>query len=270
MDSIIQALSGLMMTSGEPDDPPVRVGVPVADLLAPDLRRRRHSRGAASTRDDRAGPARRRLDARRPDVARRRRALRPARSLRIPQRTGRMVPRLTPFGVYRVGATATWRSARRPSSSRAACSRPSAAPSSTDDPRFATRDARVANVDAMNALHRDVHAHAWTRPSSSPLLERHGVPAAEVRTPRRGRARSARARARRDGAARASARSGDVATSDRHGRADHVLGRRRRASRGRRRRSANTTRSSTASGSATRRERLERAAGRRRHLSRTA
>ena len=35
MDSIIQALSGLMMTSGAPADPPVRVGVPVADLLAP-------------------------------------------------------------------------------------------------------------------------------------------------------------------------------------------------------------------------------------------
>src|SRR5678815_3242895 len=34
-DSIIQALSGLMMTSGAPGDPPVRVGVPIADLLAP-------------------------------------------------------------------------------------------------------------------------------------------------------------------------------------------------------------------------------------------
>src|SRR5688572_15932716 len=35
MDSIIQALSGLMMTSGATGDPPVRVGVPMADLLAP-------------------------------------------------------------------------------------------------------------------------------------------------------------------------------------------------------------------------------------------
>jgi hypothetical protein len=31
MDSIIQALSGLMMTSGAPGDPPVRFGVPMAD-----------------------------------------------------------------------------------------------------------------------------------------------------------------------------------------------------------------------------------------------
>ncbi len=35
MDTIIQALSGLMMTSGEPSDGPVRVGVPVADMVAP-------------------------------------------------------------------------------------------------------------------------------------------------------------------------------------------------------------------------------------------
>src|ERR1700683_434100 len=32
MDAIIQALSGVMFTSGGPDDPPVRVGVPLADL----------------------------------------------------------------------------------------------------------------------------------------------------------------------------------------------------------------------------------------------
>ena len=35
MDTIVQALSGLMMTSGGPDDPPMRVGVPFGDLSAP-------------------------------------------------------------------------------------------------------------------------------------------------------------------------------------------------------------------------------------------
>ena len=35
MDAIIQALSGVMLTSGGPDDPPVRIGVPFADLNAP-------------------------------------------------------------------------------------------------------------------------------------------------------------------------------------------------------------------------------------------
>jgi hypothetical protein len=35
MDAIIQALSGVMLTSGGPADPPVRIGVPFADLAAP-------------------------------------------------------------------------------------------------------------------------------------------------------------------------------------------------------------------------------------------
>jgi len=34
VDTIIQALSGIMFTSGAPEDPPIRVGVPVADLGA--------------------------------------------------------------------------------------------------------------------------------------------------------------------------------------------------------------------------------------------
>src|SRR5580698_3328347 len=35
MDTIIQALSAVMMTSGGPGDPPVRAGVPFADMTAP-------------------------------------------------------------------------------------------------------------------------------------------------------------------------------------------------------------------------------------------
>jgi crotonobetainyl-CoA:carnitine CoA-transferase CaiB-like acyl-CoA transferase len=50
------------------------------------------------------------------------------------------------------------------------------------DPRFATRDARVAHVDAMNA---HIEAFTRTRPTAAlvPWLEQHGVPAAEVRSP---------------------------------------------------------------------------------------
>jgi crotonobetainyl-CoA:carnitine CoA-transferase CaiB-like acyl-CoA transferase len=51
------------------------------------------------------------------------------------------------------------------------------------DRRFATRDARVAHVDEMNA-----HIETFTRTLSTaellPLLARHNVPAAEVRSPR--------------------------------------------------------------------------------------
>jgi formyl-CoA transferase len=35
MDIIVQALSGLMAATGLPDGPPIRVGIPIADLLAP-------------------------------------------------------------------------------------------------------------------------------------------------------------------------------------------------------------------------------------------
>ncbi|RYE00556.1 MAG: CoA transferase, partial [Sphingomonadales bacterium] len=35
MDIVIQALSGAMYTSGEHDHPPVRIGIPMADMLAP-------------------------------------------------------------------------------------------------------------------------------------------------------------------------------------------------------------------------------------------
>ena len=35
MDIIVQALSGIMSATGMPDGPPIRVGIPIADLLAP-------------------------------------------------------------------------------------------------------------------------------------------------------------------------------------------------------------------------------------------
>jgi crotonobetainyl-CoA:carnitine CoA-transferase CaiB-like acyl-CoA transferase len=99
----------------------------------------------------------------------------------LPQRTGLMVPRLTPFGIYESadGHVAI-----------CAPSEPFARgvfaaighPEFETDPRFATRDARVAHVDVLNA-----HIENFTRtiPTAAlvPLLEQHGVPAAEVRSP---------------------------------------------------------------------------------------
>ena len=82
MDSIIQALSGLMMTSGAPGDPPVRVGVPIADLLAPVFA---VIGILAALRQREIGGAGQQVDVSmlgRPDVARGGRALRSARGVR--------------------------------------------------------------------------------------------------------------------------------------------------------------------------------------------
>ena len=207
MDSIIQALSGLMMTSGAPADPPVRVGVPFADLVAPVFAvvgllaalRQRDATGVGQQVDVSMLGVLTSLVAAEPfDLL---------EACGLPQRTGRMVPRLTPFGVYRSADGYISICAPTEQFARgvfAAIGRPDL----ENDPRFATRDARVANMDAVNGVIED-----FTR----------GLPTSRardaVRAPRRAgrhrsipgrrRARPARARARRNRAARASgARAG--------------------------------------------------------------
>ena len=104
MDTIIQALSGLMMTSGEPSDGPVRVGVPVADMVAPlfgvigilAALQQRERTGIGQQVDVSMLGALTSMVAGEPfDLL---------EQCGIPQRTGRMVPRLAPFGVYRTSA----------------------------------------------------------------------------------------------------------------------------------------------------------------------
>jgi crotonobetainyl-CoA:carnitine CoA-transferase CaiB-like acyl-CoA transferase len=92
-----------------------------------------------------------------------------------------MVPRLTPFGIYESADSHVAICAPSEQFARGvftAIGRPEFG----SDPRFATRDARVAHVDELNA-----HIEAFTRTRTVselvPLLESHGVPAAEVRTP---------------------------------------------------------------------------------------
>ena len=181
MDSILQALSGLMMTSGSPADPPVRVGVPVADLLAPvfgvigilaALRQRETTNEGQQVDVSMLGVLTSLVAAEPFDLL---------EACGLPQRTGRMVPRLTPFGIYESADGHVAICAPTEQFARgvfAAIGRPEF----ETDPRFATRDARVAHVDELNT-----HIEAFTRtvPASVlvPLLEKHGVPAAEVRSP---------------------------------------------------------------------------------------
>lgn len=184
MDSIIQALSGLMMTSGEPGDPPVRVGVPVADLLTPvfgvvgvlSALRQREMTGAGQHVDvSMLGVLTSFVAAEPFDLL---------EACGLAQRTGRMVPRLTPFGIYQSADGHVAICAPTEQFARgvfAAIGHPEFAA----DARYATRDARVAHVDALNA-----EIEAFTRGQSTAallsILERHGVPAAEVRSPAEG------------------------------------------------------------------------------------
>jgi crotonobetainyl-CoA:carnitine CoA-transferase CaiB-like acyl-CoA transferase len=181
MDSIVQALSGLMMTSGAPDDPPVRVGVPFADLSAPVFAvvgilaalRQRDVTGLGRHVDISMLGVLTSLVAAEPfDLL---------EACGVPQRTGRMVPRLTPFGVYESADGHLAICAPTDQFARGvflAIGRPELA----HDPRFATRDARVANMEAIN---REIETFTRSRPTAElvRLFEQHGVPAAQVRTP---------------------------------------------------------------------------------------
>jgi crotonobetainyl-CoA:carnitine CoA-transferase CaiB-like acyl-CoA transferase len=181
MDSIIQALSGLMMTSGAPGDPPVRVGVPVADLLAPvfavvGILAALHQR-------ERTGLGQQ-VDVSMLGVLTSLVAAEPFDLLEacgLAQRTGRMVPRLTPFGIYESADGHVAICAPSEQFARGVFAA-IGHPEFERDPRYATRDARVANVDDLNAA---IEAFTRTRPTAAllPLLECHGVPAAAVRAP---------------------------------------------------------------------------------------
>ena len=181
MDSIVQALSGLMMTSGEPDDPPVRVGVPFADLCAPVFAvvgilaalRQRELTGVGRHVDVSMLGVLTSLVAAEPfDLL---------ESCGVPQRTGRMVPRLTPFGVYESADGYLAICAPTDQFARGVFSAIGRA-ELEHDPRFATRDARVANKEAIN---RELEIFTRGRPAAElvALFEQHGVPAAQVRTP---------------------------------------------------------------------------------------
>lgn len=181
MDAIIQALSGLMMTSGNPGEPPVRVGVPFADLLAPVF----GVTGilAALRQRDLTGIGQR-VDVSMLGVLTSMVAAEPfdlLESCGIAQRTGRTVPRLAPFGIFQTADGHAAICAPTENFARGvfvAMNRPDLA----EDPRFATRDARVENVTALNALLED-----FTRTLNTDqvvdLFERNGVPAAPVRSP---------------------------------------------------------------------------------------
>jgi crotonobetainyl-CoA:carnitine CoA-transferase CaiB-like acyl-CoA transferase len=181
MDAIIQALSGVMMTSGGSGDPPVRIGVPFADLTAPLF-------GvigvlAAIHHAQRTGIGQH-VDVSMLGVMTMMVSGEPFDLLErcgVPQRTGLTVPRLAPFGMYRTkdgyasicAPTETFAHSLFQAIGR---------PELTTDPRFAKRDDRVVNVSEVDSV---LEAFTCSRTSAEVVaaLEQWGVPAAEVRGP---------------------------------------------------------------------------------------
>ncbi|WP_019810834.1 CaiB/BaiF CoA transferase family protein [Saccharomonospora halophila] len=182
MDSIIQALSGVMMTAGEPGDDPVRFGLPVGDLTAPLFAV--IGTLSALMQADRTGEGQH-VDVSMLGALTSLVACEPFEALDavgIPQRTGSMVPRLAPFGILPAADGHV-----------ALCAPTDAFAHGTlhaigradliDDDRFASRDQRVRHADELHEL---VRTWCADRPVAEvvDMLTEHGVPAAEVREPR--------------------------------------------------------------------------------------
>jgi len=181
MDTIIQALSGAMMTSGAAGDPPVRIGIPFADLCTPLF-------GvigllAALHQTQRTGVGQH-VDVSMLGVMTSLVASEPfdlLESCGVPQRTGQTVPRLAPFGVYQTADGYVAICAPQETFA-AALFTAIGRPELNTDERFRTRDARVRHVAEVDSIVSDF---TRTRPTSEIVetLARSGVPVAEVRNP---------------------------------------------------------------------------------------
>jgi CoA:oxalate CoA-transferase len=179
MDTIVQALSGVMLTAGTPGAPPVRFGLPVADLVAPLFAV--IGTLAAVVEVDRTGRGQQ-VDVSMLGALTSLVACEPFdafEAVGLATRTGPTVPRLAPFGVFE--ARDGWFALCGPTDAFAhglfhAVERPELA----DDPRYAERDGRVAHAEELHAM---IASWAAGLPRDEVLarLTRHGVPAAEVR-----------------------------------------------------------------------------------------
>jgi CoA:oxalate CoA-transferase len=180
MDTIVQALSGVMMTAGEAGEPPVRFGLPVGDLVAPlfavigTLGAVMHAQATNEGQhvDVSMLGALTSLVACEPFDA--------LESMGFPTRTGAHVPRLAPFGTFRT--TDGWFALCAPTDQLAARVLRAIGRSELEDsPDFGSRDSRVANADRLHALISDWAAQR-TVAQALEALGREGAPAAPVRS----------------------------------------------------------------------------------------
>ena len=181
MDTIFQAMSGLMAVSGSDGDPPVRSGIPFGDMTGPLFAvigtlaalNHRHVTGLGQFVDVSLLGALTSVVAAEPFDK--------LEEVGIPTRTGNAVPRLAPFGIF--GAADGYVALCAPMDTMArAVFEAIGQPELDDDERFCTRDRRVHNWVALHAV-----IEAWTGVRSVDeavsLLQAAGAPAAPVRAP---------------------------------------------------------------------------------------
>lgn len=181
MDILIQALSGTMYTSGRFDDPPVRMGIPIADMLAPMF-------GvigvlAALQQRERTGKGQH-VDISMLGALTSFVAIEDWRAMELAgmeTRTGPTLHRLAPFGIFEcrdgyialVASHDKWASGLFQAIDQA---------NLFNDSRFRTRDARVANAAELEII-----IGQWSREhtveDALTALEKQGVPAEPVRHP---------------------------------------------------------------------------------------
>jgi CoA:oxalate CoA-transferase len=181
-DTVIQALSGIMMLSGEEGDPPVKIGMPFADLISPlfgligilSALRVRDATGEGQFVDVSMLGAVTSLVASEPFELLER--------LGIPARTGNSTVRLTPFGIFR---TADGNVAICATNDHECAKLFDAMgePELLEDERFASVGARVENYREVEAA-----IERWTRahPTDGVVgrLQEAGVAVAPVREPK--------------------------------------------------------------------------------------
>ena len=212
MDTIVQALSGTMLTSGGPDDPPIRVGVPMGDVITPTWAvvgilaalARRHRTGAGSFVDVSMLGVLTSLVATEDWQA--------LEDLGRPLRTGATLPRLAPFGVYRCADG--WFAMVAPQDRLVrSLVEVMGRPELLDDPRFATRDARVRHDDELTA-----EIERWAGEHSAAEIAQRlgaaGVPVAPIRSPTEAGVGSPGDLARRNDARRAPDARRDLPAAD--------------------------------------------------------
>lgn len=183
VDIIIQALSGLMSVTGFPDGPPTRVGIPIADMLAPSyavqgvlaalLHRQRTGEGqhivvsmldclasllAIESFDMLVGKA------------------------GYPMRSGNSMDRMAPFGVFETADGHVAIAAGRDNWFPWLCDA-IGQPELASDPRFRSRADRTRNALEINAIIETWTRQRTTAETISTVHGLHHVPAVPVRTP---------------------------------------------------------------------------------------